>query len=101
MEELTKKEEEKEKKKTPIMPPVDAEGNEIDVDSNWKKFLSKQPKRENKERKKDRKEKKEGKKQTILKTERKKESLLDEENEIRGVKKVPLKRAPLKKTTKK
>ena len=97
MEELTKKEEEKEKKKTPIMPPVDAEGNEIDVDSNWKKFLSKQPKRENKEMKKDRKEKK----QTILKTERKKESLLDEENEIRGVKKVPLKRAPLKKTTKK
>ena len=60
MEELTKKESEEtkeekdsseEKKPVPVVIPTNSEGNEIDVDSNWKKFLNKQPKRENKAKK--------------------------------------------------
>lgn len=105
MEELTKKESEEtkeeseetkeEKKPVPVVIPTNSEGNEIDVDSNWKKFLNKQPKRENKAKKVIPK-----KKETIPKT-KKKESFLEEENEIRGVKKVPLKKVPLKKASKK
>lgn len=98
MEELTKKESEEtkeEKKPVPVVIPTNSEGNEIDVDSNWKKFLNKQPKRENKAKKAIPK-----KKETIPKT-KKKESFLEEENEIRGVKKVPLKKVPLKKASKK
>ena len=105
MEELTKEESEEtkeeseetkeEKKPVPVVIPTNSEGNEIDVDSNWKKFLNKQPKRENKAKKVIPK-----KKETIPKT-KKKESFLEEENEIRGVKKVPLKKVPLKKASKK
>ena len=107
MEELTKKEindakeakdakdAKDEKKPMPAVIPTNSEGNEIDVDSNWKKFLNKQPKRENKRKKVTPKEK-----EAIPKT-KKKESLLEEENEIRGVKKVPLKKVPLKKASKK
>lgn len=107
MEELTKKEkEEEEEKKTkeeqqekdskeekkpvPVVIPTNSEGNEIDVDSNWNKFLNKQPKRENKAKKAVSK-----KKEAIPKT-KKKESFLEDENEIRGVKKVPLKKASKK-----
>ena len=102
VEELTKKESEEtkeekdsseEKKPVPVVIPTNSEGNEIDVDSNWKKFLNKQPKRENKAKKVIPK-----KKETIPKT-KKKESFLEEENEIRGVKKVPLKKVPLKKAS--
>ena len=76
MEELTKKESEEtkeeseetkeEKKPVPVVIPTNSEGNEIDVDSNWKKFLNKQPRRENKAKKVIPK-----KKETIPKTKKK------------------------------
>lgn len=77
----------------PPSKPTDAEGNEVAIDLNWKKFLSKEGNHVKKGHQLTKKENKfaEKKSETKAKVSEKKETLLrSEETEIRGVKKIPL-----------
>ena len=76
----------------PPSKPTDAEGNEVAIDLNWKKFLSKEGNQVKKGHQPTKRENKLVKKsETKTKASEKKETLLrSEESEIRGVKKIPL-----------
>ena len=76
----------------PPSKPTDAEGNEVAIDLNWKKFLSKEGNRGKKGHQSTKKENKLAKKsESKTKAPEKKETFVQsEESEIRGVKKIPL-----------